>query len=61
MGANIPGKPRLFLPYIGGVGHYRARCAAVADAGYRGFALSGGQPGTGKGGDGARPADDRAA
>jgi cyclohexanone monooxygenase len=23
MGANIPGKPRLFMPYIGGVGRYR--------------------------------------
>jgi cyclohexanone monooxygenase len=61
MGANIPGKPRLFLPYIGGVGNYRARCASVADAGYQGFTLSGGQPGTGKDGGGARPADDRAA
>jgi cyclohexanone monooxygenase len=61
MGANIPGKPRLFLPYIGGVGNYRARCDSVADAGYQGFTLSGGQPGTGKDGGGARPADDRAA
>lgn len=23
IGANIPGKPHVFLPYIGGVGHYR--------------------------------------
>ena len=45
MGANIPGKPRLFLPYIGGVGNYRDRCAAVAADGYQGFAVSGGQPG----------------
>ena len=34
MGANIPGKPRVFLPYIGGVGTYRT-CAAVAAAGTR--------------------------
>ncbi|HEY2242362.1 MAG TPA: cyclohexanone monooxygenase, partial [Streptosporangiaceae bacterium] len=40
MGANIPGKPRLFLPYIGGVGNYRDRCAAVAAAGYEGFELT---------------------
>ncbi|MGK0168888.1 MAG: cation diffusion facilitator CzcD-associated flavoprotein CzcO [Gammaproteobacteria bacterium] len=39
MGANIPGKPRLFLPYIGGVGSYRKRCDEVADAGYEGFDL----------------------
>ena len=41
MGANIPGKPRLFLPYIGGVGSYRDRCAAIAAAGYEGFELIG--------------------
>lgn len=40
MGANIPGKPRLFLPYIGGVGNYRAKCDAVAAAGYEGFDLA---------------------
>ena len=28
MGANIPGKPRVFLPYIGGLGVYRRRCDA---------------------------------
>jgi cation diffusion facilitator CzcD-associated flavoprotein CzcO len=39
MGANIPGKPRLFLPYIGGVGNYRDQCAAIAAAGYEGFEL----------------------
>jgi cyclohexanone monooxygenase len=37
MGANIPGKPRLFMPYIGGVGKYRAICDEVVAAGYRGF------------------------
>jgi cation diffusion facilitator CzcD-associated flavoprotein CzcO len=39
MGANIPGKPRLFLPYIGGVGNYRDKCASVASNGYEGFDL----------------------
>jgi cyclohexanone monooxygenase len=36
-GANVPGKPRRFMPYLGGVGVYRARCDAVASAGYEGF------------------------
>ena len=40
MGANIPGKPRIFLPYIGGVGVYRATCDEVAAEGYRGFTLT---------------------
>ncbi|MCC6706687.1 MAG: NAD(P)/FAD-dependent oxidoreductase [Gammaproteobacteria bacterium] len=37
MGANVPGKPRVFLPYIGGVGPYRQKCDEVAQAGYAGF------------------------
>ena len=40
MGANIPGKPRVFLPYIGGVGAYRRKCDEVAARGYAGFTLS---------------------
>jgi cyclohexanone monooxygenase len=40
MGANIPGKPRLFLPYIGGVGNYRDKCQQIADDGYPGFDLA---------------------
>lgn len=40
MGANIPGKPRVFLPYIGGVGNYRAKCDEVARDGYPGFVIS---------------------
>jgi cyclohexanone monooxygenase len=40
MGANIPGKPRLFLPYIGGVGNYREKCDAIAADGYEGFDLT---------------------
>jgi cyclohexanone monooxygenase len=38
MGANIPGKPRVFMPYIGA--GYRKKCADVAAAGYEGFALA---------------------
>jgi len=40
MGANIPGKPRVFLPYIGGVPVYRQICDDVAAKGYEGFALT---------------------
>jgi cyclohexanone monooxygenase len=40
MGANVPGKPRVFMPYVGGVGVYRETCAEVAADGYRGFTLS---------------------
>jgi cyclohexanone monooxygenase len=39
MGANIPGKPRVLLPYVGGVGAYRASCDAVAERGYAGYVL----------------------
>jgi cyclohexanone monooxygenase len=39
LGANIPGKPRVFLPYAGGLGTYRAKCDEVAANGYEGFAL----------------------
>ena len=44
VGANIPGKPRVFMPYVAGVGVYRAKCDEVAASGYRGFRLTG-QPG----------------
>ena len=37
MGANIPGKPRLFMPYIGGVGTYRKICEEIVADGYKGF------------------------
>jgi cyclohexanone monooxygenase len=40
MGANVPGKPRIFMPYIGGVGVYRQKCDAVAANGYEGFILT---------------------
>jgi cyclohexanone monooxygenase len=39
LGANIPGKPRVFMPYPGGVGPYRQKCDEVAAAGYEGFTL----------------------
>ena len=37
MGSNVPGKPRVFLPYIGGAGVYREECDAVAAKDYEGF------------------------
>ncbi len=40
MGANIPGKPRVFMPYIGGVGKYRETCDRIAAEGYTGFEIS---------------------
>jgi cyclohexanone monooxygenase len=40
MGANIPGKPRVFMPYIGGVNVYRQKCNDVAAKGYEGFVLA---------------------
>jgi cyclohexanone monooxygenase len=40
MGANVPGKPRVFMPYIGGLPLYRAKCDEVAANGYEGFALA---------------------
>jgi cyclohexanone monooxygenase len=44
MGANIPGKPRVMLPYVGGVGTYREICDAVAERGYEGFVLTAARP-----------------
>jgi len=40
LGANVPGKPRVFMPYIGGVGAYREKCAQVAANGYEGFQIA---------------------
>jgi cation diffusion facilitator CzcD-associated flavoprotein CzcO len=39
LGANIPGKPRVFMLFIGGFAAYNDICAEVAEAGYKGFAL----------------------
>ena len=44
MGANIPGKPQIFMPYIGGVGAYRQICNDVAAKGYEGFAMAAAEP-----------------
>jgi cation diffusion facilitator CzcD-associated flavoprotein CzcO len=40
VGANIPGKPRVFMPYIGGFPTYVKTCEEVAANGYEGFAVS---------------------
>ena len=40
LGANIPGKPRIFMPYVGGVGAYRKKCDEIASSNYAGFVLS---------------------
>ncbi|WP_096291095.1 flavin-containing monooxygenase [Mycobacterium ahvazicum] len=39
MGANVPGKPRVFMLFLGGFGSYLDICNAVAEAGYKGFSL----------------------
>ena len=41
MGANVPGKPRVTLPYVGGVDRYRGICAEVVAQGYVGFRFDG--------------------
>jgi acetyl esterase/lipase len=41
MGANVPGKPRVFLPYVGGVDAYRRACDEVTEKGFLGFRLDG--------------------
>lgn len=40
MGANIEGKPRVFMPYLGGFANYGTICDEVAAAGYKGFRIS---------------------
>jgi cyclohexanone monooxygenase len=39
LGANVPGKPRVFMPYLG-VPPYRAKCEEVREKGYEGFAIA---------------------
>jgi cation diffusion facilitator CzcD-associated flavoprotein CzcO len=39
LGANVPGKPRVFMPYAGGMARYRAICDDVAAKGYEGFIM----------------------
>ncbi len=40
LGANVPGKPRVFMPYAGGMARYRAICDGVAARDYEGFELN---------------------
>ena len=40
VGANVPGKPQVFMPYVGGVGTYRTICDEIAKDDYRGFILA---------------------
>jgi len=40
MGANVEGKKRVFMPYIGGFGNYRRICDDVRDSGFEGFVLT---------------------
>ncbi len=40
MGANIPGKPRVFMPYVGGVHTYKRKCDEIAAKGYEGFIMA---------------------
>ena len=40
MGVNVPGKPQVFMPYVGGVGTYREICDDIAARGYAGFRLT---------------------
>jgi hypothetical protein len=39
LGANVPGKPRVFMPYAGGMAKYRGICEDIAAEGYKGFVL----------------------
>jgi cation diffusion facilitator CzcD-associated flavoprotein CzcO len=41
LGANVPGKPRVFMPYAGGMVRYREICDDIAARNYQGFALTG--------------------
>jgi cation diffusion facilitator CzcD-associated flavoprotein CzcO len=41
VGANVPGKPRVVMPYAGGQPGYRMRCDAIAHSGYEGFEFDG--------------------
>ena len=40
MGTNIPGKPQVFMPYIGGLDVYGDKCAEVVAKGYEGFRIA---------------------
>jgi cyclohexanone monooxygenase len=38
-GANIPGKPQVFMVYLGGGKHYKQVITDIATSGYKGFTL----------------------
>jgi len=40
LGANVPGKPRVFMPYCGGLPGYAQKCSSVAEKDYEGFVLA---------------------
>jgi len=40
LGANVPGKPQMFLPYAGGMAHFADICDEVAQNGYSGFVFA---------------------
>ena len=40
VGANVPGKPRVFMPYVAGCGVYRQECDEVVRQDYAGFRFS---------------------
>ena len=40
LGANVPGKVRVYMPYAGGLNVYRDRCNEIVSGGYAGFALA---------------------
>ena len=40
VGANIPGKPRIFMPYVGGFDAYKRKCDEIAANGYEGFTMT---------------------
>jgi cyclohexanone monooxygenase len=46
MGANIPGKPRVFMPNLDFVGPYRERCDEIAAGGFEGFVFDAAPTGT---------------
>ena len=40
LGANIPGKPQIFMPYVGGLNNYRIICSQIAENEYEGFSCT---------------------
>ncbi len=39
LGANVPGKPRVFMPYVAGLPAYTEKCEEVVERGYEGFVM----------------------